>query len=1147
VAAWDTLARAGLARLSMDCPNCGHPNPSDARFCGSCATPLTGAVPCPDCGAANPAGQRFCNACGEELSTTAGDGNAAVGALPAPPDLPARVPAHLAEKIRAERGALEGERKQVTVMFADVMGSMELAERSDPEEWRRIMEGFFAILCQGVHRFEGTVDKFTGDGIMALFGAPIAHEDHAQRACYAALHLHEELAYYAAELRREQGLSFSVRMGINSGEVVVGAIGDDLGMEYTAIGHTVGLAQRMEQLAEPGKAYLTEHSALLVQGYLALTDLGKFQVKGASRPLSVHELTGVGAARGRLDVSRARGFSRFVGREDELGVLTGALEQALEGQGQVIGIVGEAGVGKSRLCHEFAQRYRAKGMPVYHVAGQAHAKSVPLMPVLELMRTYFDITDLDSDQTARERIAGKLLLLDESFGDDLPLMFDFLAVPDPEKPAQRMDPEARQRQVLGLIKRLTRAQSAREPGLNMYEDLHWLDPASEAFLATQVEASQGTRSLTIVNFRPEYQAPWMSKSYYRQIALVPLGPEAIEEMLRDLLGSDPSLDGLPELVRERTGGNPFFIEEVVQSLVEAGNLEGERGAYRLAHPVEHAAVPASVEAVLSARIDRVTQRDKAVLQAAAVIGKEFPEPVLTRVVEPDRSELEDALRELVGGEFVYEQELYPEALYAFKHPLTQEVAYGSQLGERRAAVHGAVARAIAEQYPERLDERAALLAQHWEAAGQKLEAARWHARAAAWAGTSDPSQSLTHWRKVRELADSLAESAETTALGVTARGFLLQYGWRLGISGEEAEALFSEAERMASKAGDIRSRALLLSGYGQIKGVSDGDLPEAAELARQATSLAEESGDPALLMVTVATSAYSLFCIGENREALAVLDRAIELADGDPTVGAGITVGCPYAFCHAFKGGVLAGLGELEEGRHLIEQGMKLAREQGDIETVGWGHSFYAWLAYSLGEPEAVHGHAQQFLEIAERIGDSFSRSWAWLWLGQAEQMRGEWRQAIAALERSLAISRERRSAVEGDALRLAMLSESYLGFGDAERARALAEEALAIAQTPNHVIQGNLALARVLLDSAGPDARAEIEAALARALDVVRESGSKAYEPLVHVELAELADQSGDEEGRERELREAHRIFTEIGATGHAQRLAGELATAAG
>src|SRR5262249_6034727 len=351
----------------MNCPSCSQRNREGARFCAECAAPLFDTVTCRSCGATNPSAAKHCDSCGQALA----------GATPIAAPQP---PKHLAQKIRPGRTALQGERKHVTVLFADVIGSMELAEQSDPEEWQRIMDRFFSILCDGVHRFEGTVDKFTGDGIMAIFGAPIAHEDHARRACYAALHLQRELAAYAAELRRALGLNFSVRMGLNSGEVVVGAIGDEGQMEYTALGHTVGLAQRMEQLAEPGKAYLTQHTASLVEGYLALSDLGEFQLKGSSAPLGVHELTGVGAARGRLDVQRGRGFSRLGGRDEELAMLESALEHALAGEGQVIGVVGEAGVGKSRLCHEFSEHRRAKGTPVYHLAGQAHGKSVPLLP-----------------------------------------------------------------------------------------------------------------------------------------------------------------------------------------------------------------------------------------------------------------------------------------------------------------------------------------------------------------------------------------------------------------------------------------------------------------------------------------------------------------------------------------------------------------------------------------------------------------------------------------------------------------------------------------------------------------------------------------------------------------------------------------------
>jgi tetratricopeptide (TPR) repeat protein len=502
----------------------------------------------------------------------------------------------------------------------------------------------------------------------------------------------------------------------------------------------------------------------------------------------------------------------------------------------------------------------------------------------------------------------------------------------------------------------------------------------------------------------------------------------------------------------------------------------------------------------------------------------------------------------VAGEFVYEQELYPEALYAFKHPLTQEVAYGSQLHQRRAKVHAAVARALAAHYPEHLEERAALLAQHWEAAGETLEAVRWHARAAAWAGYNDPSQALGEWRKVRELGDALPESGETVALGLQARISLLSYGWRLGISHEQAEALFNDAERMASKAGDIRSRALLLQVYGSVRGLGDGDLREYARLARQAIALAEESGDPELYMA-IAPSSYAHWTIGEHHESMAICDRALELADGDPTVGAGVVYGCPYAWCHGWKGLVLVELGELEEARRLIEQGRKIAREQGDTEVIGWSHNFSTWLAYLQGEPEAALGHAHQGLEIAERIGSSFSRAWAWLWLGLAERTRGEWQRAIDALERSAAITREGGTGVEGDGWRLTLLGECYLGLGDPERARTLVAKGVEVARAQGHRFNerhASLALARVLLGSAGTAAHAEIDAALADALKLARDTGAKAFEPLVHVELAELSRQLGEEEGCQHELREAHRLFTEIGASGHAERLSGELATPA-
>src|SRR4051794_38291733 len=594
-----------------------------------------------------------------------------------------------------EIGKDDGERKQVTVLFADVSGSMDLAEGQDPEEWRKVMQRFFAILAAAVERFEGTVDKFTGDGIMAVFGAPIAHEDHARRACYAALQMLDDVAEYAGELRRGPGLNFSTRIGINSGEVVAGAIGAGGEGEYTAIGHTVGLAQRMEALAEPGKAYLTESTAELAHGYMELEDLGHFEIKGASHPVGVFELAGVGAARSRLDLSRERGFSRFVGRDEEMAVLDAALARAENSEGAAVGIVAEPGVGKSRLCHEFAERCRERGIEVFECQAQAHGQSIPFMPVLQMLRSYFGIADGDPERIVREKIAGRTLLLDPDFAEELPLLFDFLGVPDPHRPLPQLSAEARHRALRVAVCRLVRAPNRRSSIVTLVEDLHWMDEGSATLLGELISSVEGTKTLAIVNFRPEYDAArWAGASTYRGISLEPLGPDGTGELLRDLAGEDPSLDGLADLIHERTAGNPFFIEEIVRGLAEAGNLEGERGAYRLARPVEDARVPASVQTILAARIDRLDPTAKQLLQAASVTNKEISERALGMV--SGLSESEDyraALCELTDGGFLFEPEVSPERIFSFRHPLTREVAYSTQLAHQRAATHAATARA----------------------------------------------------------------------------------------------------------------------------------------------------------------------------------------------------------------------------------------------------------------------------------------------------------------------------------------------------------------------------------------------------------------------------------------------------------------------
>jgi class 3 adenylate cyclase len=1085
-----------------------------------------------------------------EENALAWSGNAAaeppgtrVAASPPARDPRSYTPQHLAEKILTSRSALEGERKQVTVLFADVKGSMHLAEQVDPEEWHKVMDRFFAILSDGIHRFEGTVNQYTGDGIMALFGAPIAHEDHAQRACYAALHLQDELRRYADELRLEHGLNFSVRMGLNSGEVVVGKIGDDLRMDYTAQGHTVGLAARMEQIAEAGKALLTDHTAKRVAGYFALRDVGETRIKGLGDPLHVFELEGLGRVRTRIEVSRARGFTRFVGRQSEMTVLETALERAIAGSAQVIGVVAEPGTGKSRLCYEFTERCRAREIPVYEGHGVSHGKAIPLLPILEFQRSAFGITEHDTARAARDKIAGRMLLLDETLAEGLPIMFDFLGVPDPERPASPLGPEARQRQLFDVIRRLARARSAREPAVYLFEDLHWFDRSSEEFIENLVELVPGNRTLVLLNFRPEYHAAWMQRSYYQQLPLLPLGPEAIKELFADLLGSDPSLQRLRGVIQDRTGGNPFFIEEIVRSLVETGVVAGARGAYRLVTPVEEVAVPATVQSVLAARIDRLPEWEKQVLQTASVIGKEFSEPILRRVAEPGDGDLAAALHTLTSAELLYQEALYPEAEYSFKHPLTQEVAYRSQLTERRARVHAAVARATEEVDSGKLGERAALLAYHWEHAGDAREAATWHRRAGEWVGANNPAEAMRHWGSVRQLLDTLPETPESLAERAAVRAQIMTHLARVGDPEEQATALFREARELATRSGDPHVLAQVLNGFGLLR-LRAGAVAEALNPLLESIQRADETEDVGLRAAVRVGLSGAYIWAGRLRECLAVAEQGLGLARGALGLGADRLGFSPSLGLSYWHGGALSLTGHPREGGTELDRVIELARTCEQLTPLSVSHGCHVLRCEVTGEAASALAHSREALDCAERAGNQNARIFAYFGLGLANVLNRAWHDALEVLGTALAIGRERRLPVfEGGVL--ATMAAAHLGLGDHVRALALAEEAIGFTRRRGarlYEFSAQLTRIRALRETRGLQATTEIEAALAEADAWLEMSGAKSYEPFLHVERAELAKLTGDEAARQRELREAHRLFTEIGAPVRAAEVATEL-----
>ena len=988
-----------------------------------------------------------------------------------------------------ELGKDDGERKQVTVLFADVSGSMDLAEGQDPEEWRKIMQRFFSILAAAVERFEGTVDKFTGDGIMAVFGAPVAHEDHARRACYAALQMLDDVAGYAADLRRGSGLNFSTRIGINSGEVVAGAIGTGGTGEYTAIGHTVGLAQRMEALAEPGSAYLTEQAAALAAGFLELKELGEFEIKGVSHPVDVFELTGVGAARSRLDLSRERGFSRFVGRDREMSTLEESLARADSGEGAVVGIVAEPGVGKSRLSHEFCERCRERGIEVFEAQGQSHGQSIPFMPVLQMLRAYFGIGDREAERLTREKIAGRALLLDPGFAEDLPLTFDFLGVPDPDRPVPQLSAEARQRALGRIVCRLINAPNRHHTVVVAVEDLHWMDEGSNAMLSEMVGSVEQTKTLAVVNFRPEYEPAWHGSPIYHHVALEPLGTSDTRELLRDIAGEDPSLDGLDEPIHERTSGNPFFVEEIVRELVEAGHFEGERGAYRLVRPVEEAGVPATVQAVLAARIDRLDPAAKQLLQVASVVGKEVGARALGMTAGLDEAQLNPALCELVDGGFLYEAELYPERVLAFRHPLTQEVAYGSQLAERRAATHAAAARATIKLEPERLDELAALVATHFEAGGETLEAARWFARAAHWAGHSRPQDATRMWGKVMELVSGLEEDEETTALAVLSRLLQLDYAWRLGMEKETADSLAREAGEIAERIGDMRSLALLKLLTAARPGVAN-EASKWIAAANESIRLADEAGDIHLRVAIRGVGCYAHMCAGDLDLVESTVDEILELGGGDPTIGAGIVIGCPPAWALMARSVALKERGHFDEAERVAEESLRLAIEYGDPETESWSRGNKATLLAERGEIEAAMTLARRNCELTDQLGDVFSRSLALTSLAFVQLAAEDFGSALETVELS---DRTYRGAMdaggEGEAWRGTLRARALLGAGRLEEALAQAEEATEISRERGMYWQlpgALLTLAQSRAAAAAPGAAEALDeaAALCRRLD---------------------------------------------------------------
>jgi class 3 adenylate cyclase/tetratricopeptide (TPR) repeat protein len=1061
---------------------------------------------------------------------------------------------------------VEGERKTVTALFADIKGSMELMEDLDPEEARAIVDPALKLMIDAAHRYDGYIVQSTGDGIFALFGAPVAHEDHPQRALYAALRMQEELRRYSDRLREAGNLAVEARVGVNTGEVVVRSIRtDDTHTEYTPIGHSTSLAARMQALAPTGSIAATEHTRRLCEGYFSFKLLGPTRVKGVSEAVNVVEVTGLGPLRTRLQVATQRGLTKFVGRQAELEQMKHALGLAREGRGQIVAAMGEPGVGKSRLFLEFKEVAEA-GCLVLEAYSVSHGRSWAYLPVIDLLRSYFDISDDDDERKRREKVTGKLLALERSLEDTLPYIFPLLDIGQEGDgaPAQ-LDPQLRRRRTLVAIKRILIRESLSQPLIVIFEDLHWIDSETQALLNMIVDGLATVRILLAVNYRPEYHHQWGNKTYYTQLRLDPLGRESADEMLAALLAlpapgdasaganaerarpeaplAEGSLvrmsrsperskgetqeervrvpDGIKALQRvivERTEGNPFFMEEMVQALFEQGVLL-RNGGVKLAKQLDEVRIPATVQAILASRIDRLAAPEKELLQILAVLGREFPLALVQRVAGRADDELEQMLSVLQLAEFIYEQPTMDDREYTFKHTLTQEVAYGSMLAGRRRSLHALAAQAIEVVYADGLDDYLSELSHHYDYSGDAYKAVEYLGRAGQ--------------RAVRQVAHS-------DAIGYVSRAIELLKELPEGLERDRRELELQMA---------LASSLLLVRGPGA---------EESGPVLARAQALSERFGDDRRLMEVLLDQ--SLFLIYRHQHQLAA-----EMAERVRTLAERGAAPAMIAGAHLQLGVALCFMGQFKASREHLEHAPGFV-SFGAINASG--SELLPDVLFMLGYPAAALARSTEFLTAARRISDPFAivdalntdarihmfvrdtqavmtrvteivsiateyeigylipfaaflRGWALANEGRCEE-------AIPDIKRAIVEAKSAMAA--GSPWMLAILAKAYGKSGQPQEGLEIVSTALAsIEQTSERIYEAEIHRTKgELLLMRNPGEHAAAQGCFGRALDVSRRQNAKSLELRAAMSLARVLDQRGERHEARRILADIYGWFTE-------------------
>jgi len=1081
---------------------------------------MTGAARCASCHIELLPDSAFCHACG--------------AAVPNP---------------AAALEAAAGEHKRISVLFVDAFGSIGLGDRIDAEQWSDIVESFFSVVSIGVQHFGGTIDRLTGEGIKVLFGAPAALESHATQACHAALHIAARLADFSQSFRSRAGVDFSVRMGVSSGEVVFGHVGAGASPAFTSQGHTAALAARMQQLAGPGQIYVTEHTAALTREYFELREIGSVNVRNTRAPVQVFELLRAREGRSRLDIARERGLSPFVGRAHEMEQLTRALEEARAPQRRVVGIAGEPGIGKSRLVDEFVDRQRDRGFRVHTTRCPEHARWIPFHATAPILRRALRIDHEADAQVTRESVRSVLLALDASLAPALPIVFSVLGIAQADENLRATSASSPTRELARVLRALFENTDEQRPTIFVIDDHQWMDPGSDAVFGDLVTDPPRSASLVLLTYRRGHHRRWMRDPDYQEIVLRPLGHQATVELARHLIGHDRSLGDLPERVAARAAGNPFFLEELVLSLVATGALSGDRGTYRLQRPDAELSLPGSLHGVLAARVDQLGQIEKSVLQSAAVLGREFPVDLLAAVTGLQASDLAPVLRRLESADFVAGEGWGPRATYGFRHPLLRETVYRSLLRDRRQRLHRDVVRELTSLPDASASGQAALIAEHAEAAGDDLEAARWHTRAARHFEGWDPMQALEHWRHVVRCVDGAEAGPEIDRLRVDACEGVVQLAAHEPQRIAEAEALTREGLAIARRLGDLRMAALLTGAVARRRGAA-GDVAGAIDANAEAYALAERSGDPETTLLTGARLVMSERIAGRLRAALLRADEVIA-RHGRATIAAPRPGVVALRQLEIARAGVLLDLGELDRGAAELTRVIAALRRENAPMVLTWALTVTATQIRHTGELEpSLVRRVEEAHAVAGHLGVPALRGRALLALAVVRICEDRFEEARTLAEEGSDVLRDLEQAFYVDFLPSFVLFYACFACGDLARARALGEEALvgtAARGTRLGEIDVMLGYARLLARSGDPAERERGHAMLRRGLALVRQTRARSREPLFWVELAAIAAQRGDAAGARARQRRAIQQLMAMNATGFVRRAAEYIARTRG